>query len=115
MRKTMPADDLSVKNVRHFLARNRIAHPLDGNRILFARHYDHRAGEKSYLFVEFLQGTSVEGRQKIRIGKLINNMGEGYKTTLLRNSDCTDMAFFAYHFHNLFRELYPRDEYNSWD
>ena len=34
--------------------------------------------------------------------------------TCFRQTMCTDMAFFAFHFHDLFPDFYPTDEYNDW-
>lgn len=109
----MPADELSLDQVRRFLKRNRIASLIENNRIFFARCYDRDRGETSRLFVEFAEGVDVVGWQRIRFGAV--SADDPCRVRCLRESRCTDMAFFAFHFHDLFRELYPFDEYNAWD
>lgn len=109
--------ELSMRNVRRLLERNRLAYTIEGNSLLFNRQFNQRTGEKSYYEIYFMDGPTKVGRQRLVFGSTDYNVydEDGFATTVcLRKTDCTDMAFFAFHFHDLFPSFYPIDEYNDW-
>ena len=109
--------ELSMRSVRRLLERNHLAYTIEGNSILFNRRFDRRTGDRSYYIIEFSEGADKIGCQRIVFGSAYLNdyddedipMGVCFRVT-----ECTYMAFFAFHFRDLFPEFYPVDEYNDW-
>ena len=66
--------------------------------------------------IGFTEGEKKIGRQSIVFGCVDYNVyDEDFAMgTCFRQTMCTDMAFFAFHFHDLFPDFYPTDEYNDW-
>lgn len=113
----MPVDEqLSMTNVCRLFKRNHIFCKVENNRILFRIHPCTRFEGRSFSFVEFEEGRHKCGCQKIYFGVEQEGFtGDDGLLYYIRESTCTDMAFFAFHFHDLYREIYPFDEYNSWN
>lgn len=109
--------ELSMQSVRRLLERNHLAYTVEGNAILFNRRFNRRTGQKSYYYIGFTEGERKIGRQKVAFGYVDYNVYDDdfVMDTCLRVSDCTDMAFFAFHFRDLFPDFYPIDEYNDWN
>lgn len=116
MRKTMPtAEQLSMRNVCRLFKRNHIFYQVEDHRILFKIRRRNRIGERIFSFIGFEEGRTAVGRQTIIFGTEEESIFEGDGTLrLLRETVCTDMAFFAFHLHDLHRDVYPTDEYNDW-
>ena len=109
--------ELSMRSVRRLLERNHLAYTIEGNSILFDRWFDRRTGEKSYYQINFTEGADKIGRQHITFGYISRNVYDCediIQQECYRETECTDMAFFAFHFRDLFPEFYPVDEYNDW-
>ena len=98
--------ELSMQSVRRLLE----------DSILFNRRFNRRTGQKSYYYIGFTEGEKKIGRQSIVFGCVDYNVyDEDFAMgTCFRQTMCTDMAFFAFHFHDLFPDFYPTDEYNDW-
>ena len=110
---TIKNAELSMQSVRRLLERNHLAYTIKEDAILFNR----RTGQKSYYYIGFTEGGRKIGRQNITFGCVDYNVydeDDVVMATCFRNAMCTDMAFFAFHFHDLFRRFYPIDEYNDW-
>lgn len=108
---------LSMSNVRELLKRNHLAHIIEKNSILFDYRFNRRTGDKSYYEINFTTGAEKIGRQRIVFGFTSTNVYEDdfLICTCIRATECTDMPFFAFHFHDLFPSYYPIDEYNDWN
>lgn len=110
--------ELSMQSVRRLLERNHLAYTIKEDAILFNRRFNRRTGQKSYYYIGFTEGGRKIGRQNITFGCVDYNVydeDDVVMGTCFRNAMCTDMAFFAFHFHDLFRRFYPIDEYNDWN
>ena len=108
--------ELSMKTVRRLLERNHLAYTVGEDYLLINRRFNRKTGEQSYYSINFTEGGETVGRQRIVFGYTQRNVYEDdFAThTVLRVSNCTDMAFFAFHLHDLFPDLYSVDEYNDW-
>lgn len=113
---TVKNAELSMLSVRRLLERNHLAYTIEENAILFNRRFNRRSGQRSYYYIRFTEGRKI-GRQKIAFGYVDYNVYDDdfVMDTCFRVSDCTDMAFFAFHFRDLFPDFYPTDEYNDWN
>jgi len=114
---TFKNSELSMRFVRQLLERNHLAYTIEEDRILFNRHFDRRTGKKSYYEICFTEGGQKVGRQRIEFNCVDSNAyadDDATRRVCIRRSMCTDMAFFAFHFHDLFPDSYPIDEYNDW-
>ena len=110
--------ELSMRNVRRRLERNHLAYTIEGNSILFNRHYNRRTGRRSYDRIRFLEGADKIGCQQVELSSVdwdefFGVLEEG--KICHRLSHCTDMAFFAFHLRDVFPQHYPVDEYNRWN
>ncbi len=115
---TVKNAELSMQSVRQLLERNHLAYTIKEGAILFNRRFNRRTGQKSYYYIGFTEGGRKIGRQNITFGCVDYNVydeDDVVMGTCFRNAMCTDMAFFAFHFHDLFRRFYPIDEYNDWN
>lgn len=111
----MPADEqLSMRNVCRLFKRNHIRYQVTDNRILFSIRNCTRYRGRTFMFVEFEEGRDIIGHQDIGFGHEQESLFDDGQFSYLRRTHCTDMAFFAFHLHDLFREIYPDDEYNNW-
>ena len=108
--------ELSMQSVRRLLERNHLAYTIEKDSILFNRRFNRRTGQKSYYYIGFTEGEKKIGRKSIVFGCVDYNVyDEDFAMgTCFRQTMCTDMAFFAFHFHDLFPDFYPTDEYNDW-
>lgn len=105
--------ELSLLNVRRFFERNRIAYTLGKSVLLFNRKFSNNKSKCTYNYVAFIDGGNRVGRQHITFGSVTIDALDRKSVKRERASHCTDMAFFAFHFHDLYRGLYPRNEYRS--
>lgn len=105
--------ELSVLNVRRFFERNRIAYTLGKGVLLFNRQFSNNKSKCTYNYIAFVDGCDLVGRQHITFGRVTIDALNNKSVKRERASHCTDMAFFAFHFHDLYRDLYPRNEYRS--
>lgn len=106
-----------MQGVRRLMERNRLAYKVSGDQILFDRITNRHRGHCSYYYIRFTEDARRVGRQKITFGYIRHEVGNPenvYEDNRYRLATCTDMAFFAFHFHDLFTDFYPRDEYNRW-
>jgi len=108
--------ELSMQSVRRLLERNHLACTIEKDRILFNRRFNRRTGEKSYYKIRFTEGGQKVGRQRIVFSSVDCNVYDDdcAMRVCLRQTMCTDMAFFAFRFRGLFPDFYPTDEYNDW-
>lgn len=110
-------EELSMQGVRRLMERNRLAYTILGDQILFDRITNRHRGHCSYYFIRFTEDARRVGRQTIAFGFVRHEVGNPlnvFELKVYRQAVCTDMAFFAFHFHDLFTDFYPRDEYNRW-
>ncbi|MCI5716893.1 MAG: hypothetical protein MR292_00690 [Alistipes sp.] len=115
---TIKNAELSMKSVRRLLERNHLAYTIKKDAILFNRRFNRRTGQKSYYYIGFTEGGLKIGRQNIVFGSVdydVYDEDDFAMEVCFRNAMCTDMAFFAFHFHDLFPNFYPIDEYNDWN
>ena len=105
--------ELSLLSVRRFFERNRIAYTLGKGVLLFNRQFTNNKSKCTYNYVAFVDGVDLVGRQHITFGRVTIDGNGTKRVERERASHCTDMAFFAFHFHDLYRDLYPRNEYRS--
>nr|WP_106634254.1 hypothetical protein [Alistipes sp. Marseille-P5061] len=112
---TIKNAELSMQSVRRLLERNHLAYTIKEGTILFNRRFNRRTGQKSYYYIGFTGGGRRIGRQNIMFGHIVYDGDDLVMGTYFRIAMCTDMAFFAFHFHDLFRRFYPIDEYNDWN
>lgn len=109
--------ELSMQSVRRLLERNHLAYTIEKDSILFNPTIQPQDRTKILLLHRhFTEGEKKIGRQSIAFGCVDYNVyDEDFAMgTCFRQTMCTDMAFFAFHFHDLFPDFYPTDEYNDW-
>lgn len=92
--------ELSMQSVRRLLERNHLAYTIEKDSLLFNRRFNRRTGQKSYYYIGFTEGEKKIGRQSIVFGCVDYNVyDEDFAMgTCFRQTMCTDMAFFAFHF-----------------